>query len=384
MWDIIPKIPVELIMMHDSDAPPDLDSAAAYCLLRIFFKYFPEIVKAPIEFCPQGPPPDGRSAEKHEKEGVIALDVWEGRFDHHPHGKCPGKCATDLVADYLMVSDELPLQRILGYINMHDLEGPQALSRALREFGVPEELVQKAIFLEEHSLASVFAYLKQRLNRNPKKIIEWLCGYLTFKYQLQKRFWTTVKEKFLKEANIWHVLDGERKYKIATIESDMRDVGSFSRTKDGGYCNVCISKKPSSGDVFISGNITSDQFLRITKILRVWEMNRRNIFEEYSFSDLVASKMELCPIWYLPRDSKGRVYIIMNGGSKTKGSLTITPTVLPLSWIETAVARGLDQQKFSDDCPGDHCLNKACGWFPFLLGRCIEIINTTVQTVQQA
>ena len=384
MDDIIPEIPVDLVIMHGGDSPPDLDSAVAMWFLRTFFKYFPGIVKAGIEFCPQGPPPDERSAEAHEKERVLYLDTGEGRFDHHPHGKCPEKCATDLVADHLMVSGELPFQRILGYINMHDLEGPQALSRSLREFGAPEELIQKAIFLEEHSLASVFAYQKQRLKRNPKKIIEWLCGYLTYKYQLQMRFWTTVKEKFLNKANIWHVSDGEREYKIATIESDTRGVGSFSRTKDGGYCDVCIHKESSSGNVFISGNITSDQFLRIAKILRVWEMKRRNILEEYSFSDLVASKMELCPIWYLPRNSKERVYIIMNGGSKTKGSLTITPTVLPLSWIEAAVARGLDEQKFSDSCPRDHCLSKSCGWFPFLLGRCIEIRNTTVRQAQIA
>jgi hypothetical protein len=367
--NVIP-IQVKKVVLHEH---PDLDAIAAYWLALTFSQIgFLCIENAPIEFWSQGPPPDGRTAEEHEKEGTVCFDVGEGRFDHHPHGangKPLDKCATDLVAEFLGVSNHKPLKQILAYVRMHDLEGPTSFSRSLWREDLPDEVAEKAHLLEAFSFIGVITNVR-RVLKNEKRLIEWVCRQLTAYYEYQVYFWTTVAEEFLKKAKIWVVFNGTRTYKIATIESDIREAGAFSRTRDGGSCAACIHRVPKTGCVFISGNISSEQFLELGKILRVWEMKKRGITKTYDLSELSQSKMEICPIWYLPINQKGEVFVVMNGGEK---ATSVEPTVLPLEWIEVAMTWALDERILSPQCPRTHCLYDQCNFYPFGLTRCKRI-----------
>ena len=363
--EIVP-LKVNKIVFHQN---PDLDCIGCYFLAKTYSQIgFLGIEQAKIEFWPQGPPPDGRTAEEHEKEGTICFDVGEGRFDHHPHGKHLDKCATDLVAEFLGVADDIKLSRILDYIRMHDLEGPTSLSRALRNRGVSEEIVRKVSVLENHSLAILVGSSKKKSER---RILEEGYSHLVALYEKQVYFWTQVKQEFQEKAKIWYILSGKKFYKIATIESDVNEVGSFSRTKEGGVCDVCIHKEPKSGFVFITGLLSSSQFLEIAKILRVLELKKRGIIEEkFGFSDLIESRFNLCPVWYLPRNKDGEVFLVMNGGEKAKN---IEPTILPLETIEGAVAWALKEEVLAECCPLDYCLKENCGFYPYFLTRCQKI-----------
>jgi len=364
------KIPflVKKIVFHEH---PDLDCIGCYFLARTYSQIgFLGIEQAKIEFWPQGPPPDGRTAEEHEKEGTICFDVGEGRFDHHPHGKCLDKCATDLVAEFLGVSDDIKLSRILGYIRMHDLEGPSSISRRLRNQGLPEEIVRKVSLLEDSSLAALLTAIHKQKNSN-RQILEEGYSQLMALYNQQIYFWTEVKEEFQKKAQVWQVSSGDKIYRIATIESNIHDVGSFSRTKEGGACNVCIHRESKSGYVYITGTIFSAQFLEIAKILRVLELKKRGMVDEtFGPFSLTESRFNLCPVWYLPRNKEGEVFMIMNGGEKAKN---VEPTVLPLKTIEGAVAWGLKEEVLSESCPRDCCLLEECGFYPYFLTRCQKI-----------
>ncbi len=353
---------------------PDLDCIGCYFLARTYSQIgFLGIEQAKIEFWPQGPPPDGRTAEEHEKEGTICFDVGEGRFDHHPHGKCLDKCATDLVAEFLGVDNDVSLLCILDYIRMHDLEGPTSLSRTLRNHGFPAEVVNKVSLLENNSLAALLA-VSSKQGKNYRKILEDGYSQLEALYKQQIYFWIEVKEEFQRKAKIWYVFFGEKIYKIATIESGIREVGSFSRTEQGGVCDVCIHKDPKSGYVYITGTISSFQFLEIAKILRVLELKKRGVADKtFGPFSLVESRFNLCPVWYLPRNIQGEVFMIMNGSEKAQN---IEPTVLPIETIEGAVVWGLKEDIFSETCPRDYCLLGECGFYPYFLARCQKIKNS--------
>lgn len=361
---------VKKIVFHEY---PDLDCIGCYFLAMTYSQIgFLDIEKAKIEFWPQGPPPDGRTAEEHEKEGTICFDVGEGRFDHHPHGqngKPFDKCATDLVAEFLKVSDEPSLLRILDYIRMQDLEGPSSLSRSLREEGVQEDLIRKASLLEETSLASWLNGL--RLQKSNWQVLKMGFDRLVSMHRQQLYFWNLVKEEFQKKARIWRTSSNSKSYKVATIESDVHEVGAFSRTKQGGYCDICIQKEPKTGYVFISGKVSSEEFIEIAKILRVKELKARGITNEpYTLSDLLESRFRLSPIWYLPKNKYGKVFVIVNGGPKANN---IEPTALPLGVIESAVLLGLNDQIMPKTCPQTSCLFEDCSFFPFFLNRCLQI-----------
>ena len=370
----VTPILVQKVILHEH---PDLDAIGAYWLAKTFSQIgFLGIEDAPIEFWPQGAPPDGKTAEEHEKEGTVCFDVAEGRFDHHPHGKCPDKCAADLVAEFLGVRDDQSLKNLLDYIRMYDLEGPTSLSRRLRDEDYPEEIVRKVSLLENQSLANVISNERSAL-KNEKSLISRVCRHLSAFYLRQLYFWKEVQEEFKEKAKFFTVNSGVKSYRVAVIESDLADVGSFSRTKEGGNCDVCIHSMPKLRSTAISGNISSEQFQEIDNPLRVWEMKRRNITDEYTFADLIESKMPQCTVWYLPKNTKGEVFIVMNRGKKTFGSETIEPTVLTQDEMCCAVSWGLED-KYSKMCPRTHCLFHQCDFYPFFFERCRKIRQQTV------
>jgi hypothetical protein len=361
-------IPVSKAVLHTK---PDLDAITAYWLAKSHSETFPGIEKAPIEFWPAGtPPPDGRSCEAHEAEGTICFDVGEGRFDHHPHGKCLDKCATDLVADYLGLTKEVALQQILGFIRMHDLEGPMALTIALRRLGVSEEIIERADLLQSFSLYSVVDSLRSRHHGKEQSLINEVCAILDREYRKQVYFWTVVFNEFATKAKIHPIDNGQRLYKVAVIESLEHRVGSFSRTREGGFCAACIHRNPKTGHTFISGHLGSDRFIEIGKPLRVWDMQKAGIDAEFDQGDLEESKFKLQQVWYLPRNNRGEVFIVMNGGEK---ATDIEPSNLSLEEILAGVHLGLDEEILSDSCPRTHCLLNQCPFYPFFFARCKKI-----------
>lgn len=365
-----PPIHVKEIVIHSN---PDLDAICSYMIARyIAPSLFPGIKKAPISFVSQGPPPNGKTAEELEKEGYLAFDVWEGRFDHHPHDKLQEKSASQLVAEYCGVEDDPALIKLLAYVQLHDLEGPTSLSRNLEQRRVDPKLVEKVRLLEAHQLSAVLPILIES-SPNEEKRVKRMSNILYRLYQVRRRFFKEVAEEYKAKARIWEVESDFGRLKIATIESDVREVGNFSRTKQGGYCHLCIHRMPSTGYAFISGNIPSEAFLEIGKFLRVAEMRKRNPQQDYLPSELELSKMPACPVWYLPRNIEGKVFVIVNGGEKAPD---VEPTKLSTDEIEECVKNGLRSSKIVvkwPQCPHSHCILTECALYPYGLLPCKEI-----------
>lgn len=378
------SIPVFQVVLHEY---PDLDTIAAYWLAlkhpEIFVGIGPtkteknhqkavSVEGAPIVFLPQDPTPE--TMDLYTQEGTVCFDVGGGQFDHHPHGKDNGqyltKSATYLVAEYLGITDDPIYRQVIDYVQMHDLEGPAAVSRKLRDLNAPEELVRQAQSLERFSFINVMRLVRQK--RNPQDFVKWVCRFLDVFYEHQWRFWNIIKQEYLDKTAILPVATAEREYRVAVIESDQPEVGSFSRTSDGGGCAICVQRTTDS-HVFISGSvqqITSPQFLEISKFLRVWEMRKRNITVAYDLPDLTKSRLEICPVWYLPMNRSGEIFIIMNGGHK---ATNIEPTILTNEEIFCAVSWGLDEHKLHHTCPKTSCLGRKCPFYHFGLARCQTI-----------
>ncbi len=115
---------------------PDLDAMMSVLLMRKFGeKKFPNVSKAEIIFVSAGKLPDGKSAKKLEKEGILTLDTGGGRFDTHPTGNNLNAdkrdlSATDLVAKYLnVIKQDNSWEELIKYTSLHDTTGHSLYSR---------------------------------------------------------------------------------------------------------------------------------------------------------------------------------------------------------------------------------------------------------------
>ena len=119
-------IPIHTIA---SFAKPQPDTVAAIFLLRKYGEdAFPGIARAKLELWMELPP--GTTAQELEQNGYILIDLGNGQFDHHRHlidGR-PTKCASEIVAEYLGVSQDPSLRKLLAYARRDDLEGKGTIS----------------------------------------------------------------------------------------------------------------------------------------------------------------------------------------------------------------------------------------------------------------
>lgn len=364
---------VKKVVLHNK---PDIDAISAYWLARMHPNVFRGIEIAPIEFWSQSSPQDLRPDEDRICDGVVCFDVGEGLFDHHPHGRVPNKCAMDLVADYLGISDNPIVKPILDYVRKIDLTGKNTARRAQKE-GASKETIQEINALEDFSLASLMADLVPEEGANfDRRMIDTICRIFTSRFNRNKRFFSEIKDEFTKKAKIQTVNANGKRYRLAIIESALREVGSFSRANEGGRCHLCINRNPNTGNVFISGRISSAQFTEIAKVLRVEELKKRDVKDEYTLSSLTDSAFPLCSVWYLPKDSKGNVFIVLNGGDKAP---EVSSTVLTLCEIAQCVKLGLDESTLDESCPKVNCTGKTCPMYKFGLTRCLNIRNPSPQ-----
>lgn len=371
-----PLFPVatKKVVLHNH---PDLDAYVEFALARDFPAFFPrieEIKEKDLLLWPQGPPEDGRTWQEHWAEGTVGFDTTQGPCDHHPHSaKDKGKCGTDKVADIVGIDTDPLLGKIYGpllnYVRMHDLEGPTALSRAMRQEGIDERLVRKAVLLETFSLYSLLAPIR-KVRKNDKSLAFWLEKVIGEIVDYNRYFLTVVGPEFLSKSTISKVITNDgRILNIASIESEIHQVGSYSRTEDGGYCHLCLHRNPESGQNFITGSCRHDDYLDIGRALRYFEMKERGITEPYRLDDLDESEFKPCDVWYFPRNDQLQVWAILNGGQKATAA---DPSSMSLELITKVVTFALSAI-LHPDCPRTSCLYDQCGFYPMNLNRCQRI-----------
>jgi hypothetical protein len=360
----------------------DLDVGAAAVLAKRFEQVaFPGLGSAKTSFHGKLP----MSLKEMKEKGGIALDFgWQDLsqeeredpeakkhiIDHH--GTSVDKSTTHLVAERVGIADDPIYQPLVDYIDMEDLEGPHAVSSTFLELGyVPPEILERVRLLERFSLAGLIGILRDKM-KDPG-ILSFIGDIVNGYIEGQLRFWKDVAEEYERKAQIIEFENGKRRLKVAIIETDVAGVASFSRTKQGGHCSAIVQRQ-SSGNIQIIAN----QWMRPpidlqewAKIIRVLEMKRRDIKDEYELSSLAfEGKLDICPFWWTVRNPKNKaVWMVANGSPKHE----VEPTVLPLELIRDTGPWALDERILSPQCPRTHCLYDQCGFYPFGLTRCERI-----------
>lgn len=305
-------------------ARPHPDTILAIFLLKHFGKErYPGIESALIEIRQILPP--NETSESLEKKGMLALDLGNGRLDHH--GK--EKTLSQLISEDLQISEEPCLQKILKYGERDDKFGLGTIST---------DPLDKAF-----GLSGLISALNKALPENQERIIEMVSPFLVAHILEEKKKIKELPEELqlrIKEgrAEIFELKQDKKKLKIVALESDNLSMPGWLRSQEGEKADV-VCQRRSSGYV----NILTKQMKKIdlrwlAAYLRNEEAKTRGIKLKYLTSDLMRpEKLFNIPEWYYDRATNS----ILNGGTNPRG---VKPTAVPFERIKEILKESLEQK----------------------------------------
>ncbi len=309
---------------------PQPDTLAAIFLLKRYGKeQFPGIEDAKLEIW-QKLEDDGKTGEDFENDGYILIDIGGGKFDHHDQrGKTT---ASQLVADFLGVSEEASIAKLLEYVRRDDFFGKGTVS---------EDPLDRAF-----GLSGIITALNKSLPANPQRIVEIIMPILAAHHNEELKRTKELPEEFHKKVEEGAVHNIEvrqrgKKLKVVFIESESSSMAGYLRSQDGGKFDVVVQRS-STGHINILTRQAKHLDLRsLAVVLRMEELSARSSDLEFSVQDLARTgRIREIPEWYYDRATN----TIQNGGVNPK---EVTPTQIPWGSMPHLLEVGLSEQIWS-------------------------------------
>ncbi len=275
------------------------DTVVAIFLLKYLGKdKFSGIENAQIEVWQSLP--EGKTEEELFDEGVILIDIGEGRFDHH--NKIPKTTASELISEYLEIKEDPSVSKLLEYSRRDDFFGKGTVS---------EDALDRAF-----GLSGLIASLNKKYTKNSAKIVEIVMPLLEAHYEEEYRRTKELPEEFenkLKEGKveIFTVKQNGKNLKCVFIETDSASMAGFLRSQGGGKFDVVILRI-SSGHTNILTRPTKHVDLRsLAATLREAELMKKGNEIVLSHKALISpGKIPEVLEWYFDPATNS----IQNGG----------------------------------------------------------------------
>ena len=308
---------------------PQPDTLVAIFLLKRFGKdKFPGVEDAPVEIWQTLPA--GKSGDELEKEGYILLDIGGGKFDHHEQkGKIT---ASQIVADFLGISEDASIAKMLEYARRDDIFGKGTVS---------EDPIDRTF-----GLSAIIYTLSKNLPKNPQKVVDIILPILISHHNEELRRTKELPEEFQKKSEEGAVKTLEvkqrgKKLKVVFIESDSPSMSGYLRSQNGGKFDV-VAQRSQTGHVNILTRQAKHIDLRsLAVVLRLEEISARGRNVDLSPSDLSrTARVKEVPEWYYDRATN----TIQNGGMNPK---EIEPTKIPWEKMPPLFEVGLAEQVWS-------------------------------------
>lgn len=290
---------------------PQFDPLAAYYLLMKYGEEkFPGVKKATMSVWPYAEDPTATQKQEWEQNGIVAIDVGGGSFDHHTK---QGKTATELVAEALGIAKNPEIQTLLEYAWEDDQHGLH------NKYGELPYII-KALYKAGKEVGAVVTVALSLLDVLQEKERHW---HIEAKEEWKKAQVVTVK--------------GEKKYRVGLIESNDVDVSNYARQMEG--MDVVLQRN-AAGYTYLFTNKASHVSLKsIVIAVRTRELTLRNTPPERMPGDIGKSgKHPLVPEWYY----HPALNALMNGSFAVRE----TPaTKIPWDAMQKIVLDGLGKMR---------------------------------------
>jgi 2'-5' RNA ligase len=302
---------------------PQPDTILGIFFLRKFGgERYPGVENAGIEIMQRLP---GRETPQSlESQGILALDIGGGRFDHHQKGKT----LSQLIAEDLGIESNTAVSKLLVYSERDDKYGMGTIS---------VDQIDKAF-----GLSGLISALNKAYPEYPGKVIGNILPLLEAHYREEKNRTEELPKEFEEKlgsgkAEIFEIRQRDKKLKVVCLESDNLSMAGWLRSSAGIRADV-VCQKVSSGYV----NILTRPLKRINLqglalCLRQEEASLRGRSLNCGEEELMrAAKIDKIPEWYYDRATNS----MLNGGTNPKG---IEPTAISLEIIKELLKKGLPQ-----------------------------------------
>jgi hypothetical protein len=241
---------------------------------------------------------EGETWESLEKQGIITIDVGGGPFDHHGDKIT----ATKLVSEYLGVSKDASLSKLLALAERDDFYGKGTLSEDLldKTFGFP----------------STIGNLNRFYYQNPKKVFETMFPILEAHYKdehMREVEMPELVEKLKNEGKlkILKGIDGARKISVVLYSSDNPGLSGYLRSYKGGKYDITVQFASTGHTNIITtrhgSKIDLHSFVRLVRyseffLKGVTESNKQLLEKE--------GRIDEVPEWYYDTATNS----LLNGG----------------------------------------------------------------------
>ena len=310
-----------------SFAKPQPDTIAAAFLLRRFGEgRFPGISTAKAEYWTELPP--GKTTESLEEQGVLLIDLGNGRFDHHRTRQDDQlvKCASELVAEELNLNGDTALKKLLAYVRRDDLEGKGTLSvdPLDRAFGLSGLLtnLNKAYAHDLDGvtrivLAMFEAHYQEEENRTKIMPLEW--------------------RRLLEagEAAQWSLQHSEGILRVAQLQSDNSGFPGFLRAYH--HFDIVAIRRTTGHVNIITGQAKRLDLAPVIAWIRGMTMKHRGVDAISSQRLHAPGQISEVPEWYYDTAAN----TLQNGGIRPNG---VEPTSLRDEQIAQALRNGLTKK----------------------------------------
>jgi 2'-5' RNA ligase len=302
---------------------PQPDTIIGIFLLRAFGKEkYPDIDKAKIEIWQELP--KNETSVSLENRGVLALDIGQGKFDHHQRNTTLSK----LIAEDLNIIADPCLQKLLAYGERDDKYGLGTIS---------SDSLDKAF-----GLSGLITSLNKGAPENPERVIEIILPIITAHCIEEKKRTVEIPKEFDEKfsqgkVDIFEIKQGKKEIKVISLESNNLSMAGWLKSGDGKNADV-VCQKNDDGYVNILTKPLKKIDLRWTAAyLRNEESKIRNKRLNCSTFDLMMpGKVLGVPEWYYDRATNS----ILNGGTNPNG---IEPTAIPFERIREILKESLAQ-----------------------------------------
>lgn len=297
---------------------PQPDTIVAIFLLKTFgAARFPSIENFQVKVDPATPT---ESFEELVAKHIIPLDVGGGLLDHHG----TERCTSELVADFLQISGDPALAKLLAYAKRDDAFGKGTVSSDPldRAFG----------------LSGLIASLNKQYPGEAQKIVEIVLPLLDAHYGASHEHLIELpaeveERKRSGEYTETQVVQGGKRFKIAFVVSDRPGMVTFLRSFQGPRADVVVQKSQLGNRVcIVTRQERKVDLSAVAALIRMKEAELRDIKlpKDSSYWSQNGKIAEL-QMWYVDPATNS----ILNVGTAADD------TLIPWNEMQRLVSKGL-------------------------------------------
>jgi len=296
-----------------------------FLLAKFGNEKYPGVEDAEIDICQELPA--GETALSLEKQGILALDLGNGKFDHHK----TNKNLAQIVAEDLGVADDPAFKKILSYAERDDKYGLGTISK---------DILDKAF-----GLSGLVAALN-KTEQNPTKVVKAIFPLLQAHIIEEKRRTEELPKEFEQKmkdgrAEVFQVKQGKKDLKVAIVESDNLSICGWLKSSNGVKADVVCQRNEAGFTNIVTKPLKNVDLRWLAAYLRKAEAELKNRTLTCSTFDLMKEgRIGQIPEWYYDKATNS----LLNGGSNPKG--------VPVTAISLETITEILKQALTHEAPG--------------------------------